>query len=86
MNQSLVGSLVINAELGREDYCLIPATTIRRGLEPHDIRTDLRTTITGGESKKKKKLCAKSPKPNGLYPNPKQNLACNRILYIITNP
>jgi hypothetical protein len=52
MNQSLVGLLVINAEVGREDYCLIPATTIKRGLEPHDIRTDLRTTITSGERKK----------------------------------
>jgi hypothetical protein len=84
MNQSLVGSLVIVAELDREDHCLIHATAIEERLEPLDIRTYPETTITDGE--RKKKLWAKGPKPNGLYPNPKQNLACNRILYIITNP
>jgi hypothetical protein len=32
--QSLVGSVVIDAELGREDHSSIPATAIGRGLEP----------------------------------------------------
>ncbi|PNX82157.1 3-hydroxyisobutyryl-CoA hydrolase 1-like protein, partial [Trifolium pratense] len=36
----LVGSVVIGAELGREDRGSIPATVIRRGLEPLDVRTD----------------------------------------------
>jgi hypothetical protein len=42
-NQSLVGSVVIDAELGREDYGLIPATAIGRGLELLNARTDPRT-------------------------------------------
>jgi hypothetical protein len=81
MNQSLVGSLVINAELGREDYCLIPATTIKRGLEPHDIRTDLRTTITGGESKKKKNYGPKAQNQMAFIQN--QNKTSRVIAYYI---
>jgi hypothetical protein len=38
--QSLVGSVVISPELDGEDHGLIPATAIRRGLEPLDVRTD----------------------------------------------
>jgi hypothetical protein len=31
---------VIDVELGREDHTLIPATAIKRGLKPLDVRTD----------------------------------------------
>jgi hypothetical protein len=36
---------VIDAELGREDHGLIPATTIKRGLEPLDVITDPQTRL-----------------------------------------
>jgi hypothetical protein len=41
--QSLVGSVIIGAERGREDYGSIPATAIEKGLEPLDAITDLQT-------------------------------------------
>ncbi|MCI21744.1 hypothetical protein A2U01_0042914, partial [Trifolium medium] len=44
---SLVGSVVIDAELGREDHGSIPATAIGRGQKPLDVRTDLRTRLGG---------------------------------------
>jgi hypothetical protein len=44
---------VIDAELGREDHGSIPATTIGRGLEPLDVRTDPKPDSTNGERKKK---------------------------------
>jgi hypothetical protein len=31
---------VIDAELGRKDYGLIPATAIGRGIEPLDVKND----------------------------------------------
>jgi hypothetical protein len=34
LDQSLVGSVVIDAEFSRKYYSLIPATVIERGLEP----------------------------------------------------
>ncbi|MCI66908.1 hypothetical protein A2U01_0088166, partial [Trifolium medium] len=40
-----VGSVVIVAELGRENHGSIPATAIGRGLEPLDARTDPRTIL-----------------------------------------
>jgi hypothetical protein len=40
-HRSLVCSVVIIAELGREDYGSIPATAIGRRLKPLDDRTDL---------------------------------------------
>jgi nucleoside phosphorylase len=42
-NESLVGSVVISVELGREDHDSIPVTVIGRGLKPLDVRTDPRT-------------------------------------------
>jgi hypothetical protein len=45
--QSLVGLMVIGAELGREDHGSIPATTIGKRLKPLDGRTDLRTRFNG---------------------------------------
>jgi hypothetical protein len=38
--RSLIGSLVIGAELGREDHGSIPVTAIGRGLKLLDVRTD----------------------------------------------
>jgi hypothetical protein len=43
--QSLIDSVVIVAELGREDHNLIPATTIERELKPLDVRTDPQTKL-----------------------------------------
>jgi hypothetical protein len=37
--------MVIDVELGRENYGSIPATAIRRGLKPLDARIDLRTKL-----------------------------------------
>ncbi|MCI23947.1 hypothetical protein A2U01_0045130, partial [Trifolium medium] len=38
-------SVVIGAELGREDHGSIPATAIGRRLKPLDARTDPRTRL-----------------------------------------
>jgi hypothetical protein len=38
--QSLVDSVVIGAELGREDHGSIPRNCDERGLKPLDARTD----------------------------------------------
>jgi hypothetical protein len=38
VNQSLVDSVMIDAELNRKEYGSIPATVIRRGLEPLIVR------------------------------------------------
>jgi hypothetical protein len=40
VDQSLVGSVVIDAEFGREDHNLIPTTTIRKRLKPLYTWTD----------------------------------------------
>jgi hypothetical protein len=39
-NQLLVGSVVISAELGREDHCSIPRNCDREELKLFDARTD----------------------------------------------
>ncbi|MCI28092.1 hypothetical protein A2U01_0049292, partial [Trifolium medium] len=38
--RSLVGSVVIDSGLDKEDHGLIPAIEIGRGLKPLDTRTD----------------------------------------------
>jgi hypothetical protein len=43
--QSLVGLVVIDTELDKEDHSSIPATVIGRGLEPLDGKTNLRTRL-----------------------------------------
>jgi hypothetical protein len=43
--QSLVGSVVIGDEFGREDHGSILATAIGMGLESFDSRTDSRTRL-----------------------------------------
>jgi hypothetical protein len=43
--QSLVGSVVIDAELGRKDHGSIPATAIERRLESLDDKTDPRIRL-----------------------------------------
>jgi hypothetical protein len=48
--QSLVGSVVIDAEPGRKNHGSIPATMIRRGLKPLDARTDPEPDSIGGEN------------------------------------
>jgi hypothetical protein len=45
INQSLVNSVVINAEFDRKDHDLISATAIERGLESLDTIIDLRTRL-----------------------------------------
>jgi hypothetical protein len=52
----LVGSVVIDVELGRKNHGSIPATTIERRLEPFDIRTDLRTKLNWWLKQKQNKL------------------------------
>jgi hypothetical protein len=37
--------MVIDTELGREDHGSIPTIVIESGLEPLDVRTDLRTRL-----------------------------------------
>jgi hypothetical protein len=44
-NQSFVGSVVIDAEFGREDHCSIPAAAIGRDLKSLDPKTDPRTRL-----------------------------------------
>jgi hypothetical protein len=51
INQSLVVSVVINAEFDSEDYGLIPTTVIGRKVEP--LKTNLQTKLNYGERKKK---------------------------------
>jgi hypothetical protein len=38
-NQMLVGPVVIDAELGKEDHISIPATAFEKGLEPFNAKT-----------------------------------------------
>jgi hypothetical protein len=45
IDQSLVGLVVIGAELDREDHGSIPVTAIGRGLESLDAKTDPRTRL-----------------------------------------
>jgi hypothetical protein len=40
LNQSLVGLVVIDAQLGREDHGSILRNCNREGLKPLDVRTD----------------------------------------------
>jgi fumarate reductase subunit C len=51
-NQSLVSSVVIDAELGREDYCSFPTTVIGRGLELLWCKNWLRTNFNRWWKKK----------------------------------
>jgi hypothetical protein len=44
-NWLLVGSVIIDTELGKEDHGLIPAIAIGRELEQLDVRTDPRTKL-----------------------------------------
>jgi hypothetical protein len=44
-NQSLIGLVVIDAELDRGTAIRTPTTAIDRGLEPLDVITDLRTRL-----------------------------------------
>jgi hypothetical protein len=37
--------MMIDIEFGREDHGSIPATAIRRGLKPLNVRTDPQTTF-----------------------------------------
>jgi hypothetical protein len=53
---NLVGSVVIDTELGRDDHGFIPATAIWRGLEPLDARTDSQPDLNGGEKPKNKQI------------------------------
>ena len=39
-NKLLVGPMMIDVGLGRENHSSIPATAIRRGLKPLDARTN----------------------------------------------
>jgi hypothetical protein len=41
----LVDSVVIDAEFGRENHSLIPATAIGMRLKPFDVRTDPQTRL-----------------------------------------
>jgi hypothetical protein len=50
---SLVGWVVIGAELGMEDHGLIPRNYDGRGLEPLDARTDPRTRFNWWWKQKK---------------------------------
>jgi hypothetical protein len=43
MITNLVGSVVIDVELGRKDYGSIPRNCHREGLKSLDVRTNLRT-------------------------------------------
>jgi hypothetical protein len=45
MNQSLVDSVIIDAELGREDHGLFPATAIGRRLKSFNVKIDYRTRL-----------------------------------------
>jgi hypothetical protein len=44
-NQSLVGLVVIDAELGRKHNSSILATAVGRELKPFDVRTNYRTRL-----------------------------------------
>jgi hypothetical protein len=44
-DQSLVGSVVIDVELGRENHDSTPPTAIGRGLESLDVITDHQTRL-----------------------------------------
>jgi hypothetical protein len=44
-NQSLVGLVMIDAELDKKDDSSIPATTIGKGLEPLDVKIDPQTRL-----------------------------------------
>jgi hypothetical protein len=46
---------VIGVELGRDNHDSIPITTIGRGLEPHDTRTDPEPNSTGTVKTKNKR-------------------------------
>jgi hypothetical protein len=48
----LVGLMVIDAELGKENNSLIPYNYDRRKLELYDVITDLWTRFNYGENKK----------------------------------
>ncbi|MCI48419.1 hypothetical protein A2U01_0069662, partial [Trifolium medium] len=50
MHQSLVKSVVIDAELGREDHGSIPATMTESELKSLDVRTDPRIRLSGSVS------------------------------------
>jgi hypothetical protein len=44
-DESLIGSVVIGVEFGRDDHGLIPVIAIGRRLEPLDARTNLLTRL-----------------------------------------
>jgi hypothetical protein len=50
--QSLVDSVVFGAKLDKKNHNLIPATAIRKGLEPLDVRTDRRIRLNWWLKKK----------------------------------
>jgi hypothetical protein len=50
--QSLVDSAVFGAKLDKKNHNLIPATAIRKGLEPLDVRTDPRIRLNWWLKKK----------------------------------
>jgi hypothetical protein len=57
MNQSLVDSVIIDAELGREDHIIwLLSTAIERGLKPLDARTEPQTRLNWWWKTKKNKI------------------------------
>jgi hypothetical protein len=54
VHQSLVASVVINAEFSREDHSSIPATAIERGWNHLMSELTLEPDSTGGENQKNK--------------------------------